>query len=523
MPEKPSKSAITLDDGKAVVIVSKASVELPEDVVEALRGDKSDGKTAAGKNDPEPSITEHTVKVGDTDIAYQATTGTLSLKDERGKAKAKVFYTAYTRQGVDDPESRPITFTFNGGPGSSSVWLHMGAFGPRRVPLPDDASIPRAPYALTDNHYSILDLTDLVFIDPVSTGYSRAEKGEDASQYHGVTADVESVGEFIRLYTTKNERWMSPKFLSGESYGTTRAANLVNHLQQRHGMYFNGIVLVSTVLHFNTLFFDHSNDVPNIVYVPAYTATAFYHGRLSPELQGDGSAEALRAALDQAEAFALGDYARALLLGDRMDAEEQAEIAREFARLTGISEAFVSRCHLRVSLHRYVKELRREEALTIGRLDSRYTGLDRDEAGESYEHDPSMTAIMGPYSGAFNHYVRSELGYESDLPYEILTHKVHPWEFDIAKNRYLDVAEPLRQAMAKNPHLKIFVANGYFDMATPYFAAEHTFAHMGLDKSRAANVSMAYYEAGHMMYVHEPSLAKLKDDLVGFYGDAVGE
>ncbi|MCB0216116.1 MAG: peptidase S10 [Caldilineae bacterium] len=520
---KQPERGIDLTDANAVVVVSPVKVSLSKEAAAKLAG-ASEGaadKTGAAHEDAR-SVTEHAVHIGGESVAYTATTGTITLAEEQGKAKARLFYTAYTRRDVEDPSARPITFTFNGGPGSSSVWLHMGAFGPRRVAMPDDASLPRPPYPLVDNLHSILDLTDLVFIDPVSTGYSRAAEGEDPSQFHGVTADVESVGELIRLYTTREKRWASPKFLAGESYGTTRAANLVNHMQERHGMFFNGVVLVSSVLHFNTLYFHPDNDLPFLLYVPAYTATAWYHGCLAPELLGDGSPEALRAALDEAEAFALGEYARALLLGTRLAEEERRRVARAYARLTGLSASYVERCGLRVELGRFVKELRRDEARTVGRLDSRYLGMDRDAAGERFEYDPSMSAIMGPYTGSFNHYVREELGFESDLPYEILTGKVHPWSFDVAQNRYLDVAEPLRQAMHKNPHLKVFVANGYYDMATPYFATEHTFSHLGLDASLEGNVSMAYYPAGHMMYVHEPSLARLKADLVGFFGDAVG-
>jgi carboxypeptidase C (cathepsin A) len=383
--------------------------------------------------------------------------------------------------------------------------------------MPDDASPPPPPCELIDNPESLLDISDLVFIDPVSTGYSRAQPEEDPSQFHGVTADVESVGEFIRLYTSRERRWKSPKYLAGESYGTTRAAKLVDHMQERHGMYFNGLVLVSTVLHFNTLHFHPDNDLPHILYLPAYTATAWYHGRLSSDLQGDGSVEALRAALAEAEEFALGDYARGLLLGSRLAGSEARALAAKLARLTGLTADFVTRCDMRIELHRFLKELRRDEGRTMGRLDSRYVGIDRDSAGEHYEFDPSMSAIMGPYSAAFNHYVRSELGYESDLPYEVLSRSVQPWNYDLAQNRYLDVAESLRQAMHKNPHLKVFVAKGLYDLATPYFATLHTFSHIGLDESLASNVTMADYPAGHMMYVHGPSLARLKADLGAFY------
>lgn len=518
-PKKPE--TVQWKDTQAVVVVAPVSVTLPKDVAQQAGAGAEKASADSGRQDKE-AVTEHHVTVGGKRIDYTATAGTLALAEEDGTVKARVFYVAYTRQKVGDPTSRPVTFTFNGGPGSSSVWLHMGAFGPRRVPMPDDATAPPPPYAVAENPHSLLDLSDLVFIDPVSTGYSRAEPGQDPKQYHGVTSDVEAVGELIRLWCTREGRWASPKLLAGESYGTTRAANLVNHLQERHGMFFNGLVLVSSVLHFNTLQFTPDNDLPYLLFLPTYTATAWYHGRLAPDLQGDGSPAALRRALDAAEAFALGDYARALLLGARLPAEERGRVAAALSRLTGLSEAFVSRADLRVSIGRFVKELRREEGRTVGRLDSRYTGLDRDAAGESFEYDPSYAAIQGPYTATLNHYLRTELAFESDLPYEIFTDKVRPWRFDTAENRSLDVAEPLRQAMTKNPHLQVLVANGYYDLATPYFATEHTFSHLGLDPSLADHIAMRYYPAGHMMYIHGPSHAQLKADLAAFYRRAAG-
>lgn len=517
--------------GSVVVVAPPAAVALPKDVADIVRqssggaaspGDAG-GAGGAGDAGDRASTTDHRVEIGGQPVELTATAGTLTLKDEDGKPKASLFYTAYVRRGADDLGRRPITFTFNGGPGSSSVWLHMGAFGPRRVVLPDDASAPVPPCRMVDNAYSILDITDLVFIDPVSTGYSRAASGEDPKQYHGVTPDVESVGEFIRLYVTRHRRWASPKFLAGESYGTARAANLVNHMQDRHGMYFNGVLLISSVLHFQTILFGPDNDLPYILYLPGYAATAWYHGRLAPELQGDGSSGALRAVLDRAEAFALGEYAAALLQGNRLEAGARARVAAELAALTGLSVDFVTRCDLRIRLGRFAKELRRDEGRTVGRLDSRYTGMDRDAAGESFEHDPSYSAIQGVYTAAVNHYLRADLGYENDLPYEALTDKVHPWDYDTARNRYLDVAEPLRQAMSRNPHLRVFVANGYYDLATPYCATEHTFSHLGLDPSLDGNIRMGYYEAGHKMYVHEPSLGRLKADLAAFFAAALGD
>lgn len=457
------------------------------------------------------SETSHRVTVDGRALAYKATAGTLILKDEDGTPKASVFYMAYTLDGVSDPGQRPLTFSFNGGPGSSSVWLHLGLLGPRRVLMTEDGHALPPPYALVDNEYSLLDVTDLVFIDPVTTGYSRTVPDEDPQQFHGVQEDVEAVGEFIRLYASRFERWASPKFLIGESYGTTRAAGLAGYLQGRHGMYLNGIMLVSSILNFQTARFDVGNDLPYILFLPTYTATAWYHQRLAGELQGD-----LRSTLDEVEAFALGDYAQALIRGDALEGHERERIADRLARYTGLSREYVLQTNLRIRIHRFVKELRRDDRLSVGRLDSRFTGVDRDAAAETYDYDPSYAAIQGPYTATLNDYVRRELGFEIDLPYEILSGRVRPWNWGDNENRYVNVAETLREAMTRNPRLKVFVANGYFDLATPYFATQYTFDHLGLDESLRHNISMGYYEAGHMMYIHLPSLKQLKEDLSRF-------
>ncbi len=467
--------------------------------------------------------TKHVILLDGQEIHFTATTGTLVFKEEAEKkgdkagefegekAKATVFFIAYTRDDVPDKGQRPVTFSFNGGPGSSSVWLHLGLLGPRRVRMDDVGNLPPPPHRLVDNEFSLLNVTDLVFIDPVSTGYSRPVVGEKAREFHGFKKDIESVGDFIRLYTTRYGRWTSPKFLIGESYGTTRAAGLSGYLQDRHGMYLNGIMLVSSILNFQTARFDTGNDLPYILFLPTYTATAFYHQRLAPDLQAD-----LRATLAQVEAFALGEYASALMQGAALGGEDRARIRATLARYTGLSEDYIERTNLRVRIDRFVKELLRDQRRTVGRLDSRLTGIDRDAAGEAYEFDPSLATIMGPYTATFYDYVRRELGFETDLPYEVLTSRVWPWSYGDHENRYVNVAETLRKAIATNPHLKVLVANGYYDLATPYFATQYTVNHLGLDPSLQANIAMTYYEAGHMMYVHRPSLAQLKTDLAAF-------
>ncbi len=474
---------------------------------------------------PEDNIvqTQHSLIINGHTLHYTATTGTIVLKEESEKdekaegekAKASIFFVAYTKDDVADVGKRPLTFAFNGGPGSSSVWLHLGLLGPRRV-LMNDTDITPPPYRLVDNEYSLLDITDLVFIDPVSTGFSRAVPGEKTKAFHNFTKDIESVGDFIRLYATRYQRWRSPKFLAGESYGTTRSAGLSGYLQERHGMYLNGIMLISSILNFQTAYFTNGNDLPFILFLPTYTAAAWYHNCLEADLQAD-----LQATLAEVESFALGEYATALMQGNDLPASERQTIAAKLSRYTGLSAAYIERTNLRINIHRFTKELLRERGLTVGRLDTRFTGIDKDSAGETFEFDPSYAAIQGPYTATFNDYVRRDLTYENDLPYEILKPLYQSWRYDTFENQFVEVAETMRQAMSVNPHLKVLVANGYYDLATPYLATRYTFSHLGLDASLQNNVEMTYYEAGHMMYVHEPSLVQLKADIARFIETAV--
>ncbi len=481
-------------------------------------------KPAADAKPPEDqiSVSHGSVQINGQTIPYIATAGTIVLKEEDDEnkngpqAKATIFFVAYTRSDIDDHTRRPLTFSFNGGPGSSSVWLHLGVLGPKRVELDPEGQPLPPPYRLVNNEFSLLDTTDLVFIDPVSTGYSRAVPGEKPNQFHQFSKDIETVGEFIRLYTSRAGRWTSPKFLIGESYGTTRAAGVSDYLQQRHGMFFNGLMLVSSILDFQTVGFEPGNDLPPMVHLPTYTATAWYHKRLEPALQRD-----LQATLAEVERFATTDYALALLQGDQLPAAERERIASALARYTGLSADFILRSDLRINIFHFCKELLRDQQRTVGRLDTRYTGIDRHAVGERFEYDPSYSAIQGPYSAALNDYVRRELKFESDLPYEILTGKVWPWNYDKHTNRYVNVADNLRTAMSHNPYLKVIVANGYFDLATPYMATKYTFSHLGIDQSLRENITMTYYPAGHMMYVQRASLAQLKDDLAQFVRTAV--
>jgi carboxypeptidase C (cathepsin A) len=478
-------------------------------------------KTKEEKKAPPPEDkvvqTKHSARIGGQEIKYTATAGTLVMKTEEGDAKATIFYIAYTRDDVSDVSQRPILFAFNGGPGSSSVWLHLGAFGPRRVEMGDVGALLPPPYKLVDNESSLLDVTDTVFIDPVSTGYSRPAPGESPNQFHGVREDVQSVGDFIRLYTTRNKRWSSPKFLAGESYGTTRAAGLSGYLQQRYGMYLNGIILISTVLNFQTSDFNSGNDLPYILILPTYTAIAWYHKRLPSDLQSD-----LHKAVQESEEFANGDYTLALTAGDALPSAKRTETVKHLARLSGLSEDYIERTNLRVEIDRFTKELLRSDRRTVGRIDGRFTGIDLDAAGERPEYDPSIAAIMGPYTATLNDYVRGDLKFDSDLPYEVLTGRVAPWSYQPFENRYIDVGETLRSAMTQNPFLRVFVAKGYYDLATPFFAADYTLEHLGLDPSLRGHISGDYFESGHMIYAHQPSLAKLKQDTAQFIRASAG-
>ena len=476
--------------------------------------------TEVAKKPAEPSddlvTTRHTVKAGRRTLRYTATSGRVVLREEvyeegtfKGHtAKAEMSMTSYVLDGAD-PRTRPVTFAFNGGPGSSSVWLHLGLLGPRRVVMGDAGALLPPPYALADNAETLLAVSDLVFVDPVSTGYSRAVTDTKPEPYHGYQGDIDSVGELIRLWTGRNGRWMSPKFLAGESYGTLRAAALAEHLQTRFGMYLNGIILVSSVLDLGSIDFEKQrNDRAHALYLPTYAAVSHYHGR-----QGRRS---LRTVLDEAEAYAVRDYPWVLSRGDRLTAAERAEAVTTLARLTGLSEDYVDRADLRIEHWRYFGELLRDQRRTVGRLDARFTGPMGSAIAEEMDADPSHDAITGPYAAAFNHYVRDELGYANDLHYEQISSRVHPWSFKDFEGRPVDVTPKLERAMRQNPHLRVHVSYGYYDGATPHFAAEDVFAHLRIPAELRANIEHAYYEAGHMMYVHEPSRVRQSADLAAF-------
>jgi carboxypeptidase C (cathepsin A) len=464
------------------------------------------------------SRTTHEITVNGTKIPYTATAGTLVLKKEDGKPWASMFYVAYTRSDAPDPSKRPLTFCFNGGPGSASVWLHLGALGPKRVEMGLNGEPPAPPYHLVDNQDTALDFTDLVFIDPVSTGYSREAPGENAAQFHGFEGDLKSVAEFIRLYSVRAERWASPKFLAGESYGTTRAAALSQYLLKNDGIYLNGITLISSVLNFATISFAPGHDLPYELFLPTYTSTAWYHKKLPNDLQ-----TSLEKALGEARRFAEGEYAAALMKGDKLPAPEHAAIVKQLARLTGLSTTFIEESNLRVPPARFEKELLRSERRTLGRYDTRLEGQDADAAGDRPGYDPSYASVQGAYTATFNDYVRTELKYETDLTYEVLTDKVSPWSYKEFENRYVNVADMLRDAMTENQNLRVEIANGYYDLATPFFATEYTVSHLGLEPALAGHVSLTYCEAGHMLYTRQICLDSLRATMAGFYQKSAGE
>jgi carboxypeptidase C (cathepsin A) len=468
--------------------------------------------------------TTHKGRFGGTEISYRALAGELTLRDEAEKPKALMFYVAYLAQGPRSAE-RPITFLFNGGPGSSAVWLHLGAFGPKRVRV-DENGLPGAPpYSLDDNPSSLLDLSDLVFVDPISTGYSRALPGEKASSYHEVHGDVEAMADFIRRFLTRNGRWDSPLFLAGESYGTIRAAGVADLLMRRHNIYCNGVALLSPALNEMTFGENPGNDLPYALNVPAYAATAWYHHRLEPALQ----ARTLEAVMSEARDFALGPYSRALLLGAGLPAEERRTVAAQLSRLTGLKPEDIDRADLRVGHQDFAALLLKDDRLQLGLLDSRYKGFPNYLAAEGYApiyqyplSDPSYSAVGGAFASAFQQYLRRDLRYETETSYETLSLPVAAaWDYSRVANRYLYAADNLRSAMSANPEMQVFVASGLYDTVTTSLATRYTVDHLGLDPRLRGNISIAYYPSGHMMYMHEPSLRQLKTDLTRFYQTAL--
>ena len=470
------------------------------------------------KDAPEekPVITHHQIAVGGKTLRYTATVGMMPIKNEQtNKVEAHMFYVAYT---LDNPPSgRPLTFAFNGGPGSSSVWLHMGAIGPKRVKMLPEGGMPAPPFQVEDNQYTWLDATDLVFIDPVGTGYSRALTPELGKKFWSLQGDIASVGEFIRMYLTRSQRWTSPLFLAGESYGTTRAAGLSGYLIDR-GIPLNGITLISSVLHFETLGFARGNDLPYIAYLPTYAMTAQYHKKLPPDVQAMDGAKLLAEVLQWANT----GYTEALQKGDRLSADERRAVIERLARYTGLSPAIIDEHDLRIDQQTFGRELLRDRKLVVGRLDSRFVGPSSPGDGP-FANDPSEAAIRPPFTTVFNEYVRSELDYKTDLIYYILGGGIGAqWDMGTgARGGFPETADALRRAFVKNPYMRVLVAEGWYDNATPINGIEYTLSHMGLDAPMRNNISTAQYPAGHMVYIQATSLAKMKKDVVDMMQQAL--
>jgi len=471
-------------------------------------GENADGGAKKKAEPAEPKIvrTEGQATIAGKSIPYTAETGTLLLETDDGKPRASIFHVSYLRNDVEDLVSRPVIFAFNGGPGSSAVWLHLGALGPKHVVLPENGTAPpRPPMLVTDNPESILDVADIVLVDPVSTGYSRVAGSAKPAEFHGFKGDIESVGDFIRRWITEHKRWGSPKFLLGESYGGIRAAGLADHLQSRYGMALNGVVLVSSLIDFRTVDSSPGNDLSYIAYFPAFAAVARYHGRTKSK----GTPDQLAA---EAEKFAFGPYAAALLAGNQLPDPQRRKIAVRYAELTGLPENLVLGSDLRVSPSRFRAELLRDQARTLGRFDARVTRPTSEPASARPDGDPSFDYAYGAFSTAMLDYLRSSLDWTAEKPYEILTGKVNPWKGDGHENLSRDLAD----AMTANPHLHLLVMCGSTDLATPPAGIQYSLRHLKIPRELQANIRIARYQAGHMFYLNPPDLAKMRRDLVDF-------
>jgi len=494
-------------------------------------GAAAQGPEAAAKKEPEAkpaeeatpppkeesSVTDHSIHIGGETIAYKATAGTILLKDDEAKPTASLFYIAYTGSDVKDLSQRPLAFLYNGGPGSSSVWIQMGAFGPRRVDTANAAPTPPPPYRLVDNPNSLIGLADMVFIDPVGTGFSKAVGKAKNKDFWGIDQDVKSLAKFINTYVSRNNRWNSPKFLIGESYGTFRNAALVNYLQSHDGMDFNGVVMISTVLDLGTISFQPGDDLPYILYLPSYAATAYYHKMLK-----DPPAD-LNAFLNEARHYAATTYATALMEGASLGEAEKAEVAKQVAHFTGLGEEYVKKADLRVNLPQFMAELQRSRGLVTGRLDARFSGPTFDPLSEYGQYDPQETAISGAFTAAFNAYVREELKFGKDQTYEIESDEAgNQWDWKHEGGRSYgfpgspNVEGDLTEALISNAHLQVQVENGLYDLATPFFGTEYTMRHLRIPENLQSHIHLEYYDAGHMMYLRDEDLGKLKSNVASF-------
>lgn len=460
------------------------------------------------KIDETPSVTHHTIVVGGRTLNYTATAAEMPILNATGETEAHMFYVAYTLDDQTNAARRPLTFSFNGGPGSASIWVHMGAFGPKRAKLLDNGDMPPPPYQLVDNENTLLDQSDLVFIDAIGTGFSRAKTPELARKYEGVQGDLQAFSEFIRMYLTRNQRWLSPLFIAGESYGTFRAAGLAGNLVDQ-GIALNGVVLVSTILYYETARPSLANGLPYALNLPTYSADAWYHKKLPPDLQKD-----LHATLKEVEAWAMTGYLEALNQGDQLTGDARKEVIAKLARYTGLDPRYIDQSNLRFGVGQFTRELLRDQGETIGRLDGRLTGPSPMNMGETADFDPSSTLPLPPFRAVFMDYVRGSLDFKTDMNYYV-SGGTAGWDWGV-ENGFVETASLLRDAFTKNPHLKVLVCAGYYDLACPYFDAEYALNHTGIHPATQKNISWAFYEAGHMMYIDRKSHAKLKTDISNF-------
>ncbi|MFI4951084.1 MAG: S10 family peptidase [Caulobacterales bacterium] len=459
----------------------------------------------------------HSVVIGGRTIPYTATAGTLTLRDDDGKPIASMFYVAYVADRAKGEAERPVTFLYNGGPGSASLFVHMGLFGPVHVQTDSPNATHAPPFTIVDNPNSLLDKSDLVFLDAIGAGYSRPLGDTKGTAFWGVDQDIDAFARGIQRYVTINHRWNSPKFLFGESYGTTRSAGLVYALQER-GLQFNGVLILSSILNYGVR--DAGFDHIYVTYLPSYAATAAYHKKIPQPAD-------LNAFLAEVRDWAAGAYQVALSKGSNISEAELDATARKMSAYTGLSVDFIKRANLRVDLSRFRKELLRDQRRTLGRYDSRFTGIDYDAAGENSEYDPSDTGIHGAYVAALHEHLEKDLGYTSDLNYWPSgpgINRAWDWKHKAPGSQFAsqvaDTAQDLGLAIRENPHLMVYSLNGIYDMATPFFGTEYDLAHMQLDPTLRNNVRFAYYPSGHMVYLNQDALRQLKADVARFYDDA---